>query len=104
MLQALQVEPLFTPDGVVEGSLTNSHDLQEGAQGRVRVAVLPKQPRGTGDRLVVIERDAARHGPIVARFVATAKNVLTPSARGSSTCSVCYKHKPATSRIEEHES
>src|SRR6266851_3291887 len=90
MLQALQVEPLLTLDGVVEGPLTNVHDLQEGAQGRVRVAVLPKQLGGTGNRLLVIERDAARHGIIITLFVATAKNILTRGAAGGSTCSDCY--------------
>src|SRR5712672_476332 len=91
MLQALQVEPLLTLDGVVEGSLTNFHDLQEGAQGRVRVAVLPKQLGGTGNRLLVIERDAARHGIIIPLFVAIAKNILTRGAAGGSTCSVRYR-------------
>src|SRR5258708_19637924 len=91
MLQALQVEPLLTLDGVVEGPLTNVHDLQEGAQGRVRVAVLPKQLGGTGNRLLVIERDAARHSIIVTLFVATAKNNLTRGAAGGSTCSGRYR-------------
>src|SRR6267142_6704304 len=90
MLQALQVEPLLTLDGVVEGPLTNFHDLQEGAQGRVRVAVLPEQLGGTGNRLLVIERDAARHSVIVTRFVAIAKNILTRRV-GHSICSDCYK-------------
>src|SRR6266481_6710572 len=90
MLPALQVEPLLTLDGVVEGPLTNFHDLQEGAQGRVRVAVLPEQLGGTGNRLLVIERDAARHSIIITLFVATAKNILTRGAAGGSTCSRCY--------------
>src|SRR5215831_13536612 len=91
MLQTLQIEPLLTLDGVVERPLTNVHDFQEGAQGRVRVAVLPKQLGGAGNRLLVIERDAARHSIIVARIVAVAKNILTRDAADSSTCSDCYK-------------
>src|SRR5258706_14095525 len=95
MLQTLQVEPLLTLDGVVEGPLTNFHDLQEGAQGRVRVAVLPKELGGTGNRLLVIECDAARHGIIITLFVAVAKNILTRRAAGDSTCSDCYISRPS---------
>src|SRR5260221_14436599 len=95
MLQALQVEPLLTLDGVVEGPLTNLHNLQEGAQGRVRVAVLPKQLGGTSNRLLVIERDAARNSVIITLFVAIAKNILTRGAAGGSTCSDCYIKKCA---------
>src|SRR5262245_40524895 len=91
MLQTLQIEPLLTLDGVVERPLTNFHDFQEGAQGRVRVAVLPKQLCGAGNRLLVIERDAARHSTIVARIVAVAKTVLTRGSADRSICSVCYR-------------
>src|SRR5258708_32798134 len=101
MLQALQVEPLLTLDGVVEGPLTNFHDLQEGAQGRVRVAVLPKQQGGTGNRLLVIERDAARHSMIITLFVATAKNILTRGAADGSNCSDCYISRRYASRREQ---
>src|SRR5260221_5287674 len=103
MLQALQVEPLLTLDGVVEGPLTNFHDLQEGAQGRVRVAVLPKQLGGTGNRLLVIERDAARHGIIIPLFVATAKNILTRGAAGGTTCSECYISKRSRAGVIDGE-
>src|SRR5258708_33386140 len=92
MLQTLQIEPFLALDGVVERPLTNFHDLQEGAQGRVRVAVLPKQPGGTVNSFFVIERNAARHSVIVTRFVAAAKNLLTRLAARYSTCSNCYRN------------
>src|SRR5258705_9516732 len=91
MLQALQIQPPLTLDGVVERPLTNSHDLQEGAQRGVRVPVLPKQLGGTGDRLLVIERDGARHTVIVTVCVAIAKNGLTRQTAPPSICSDRYR-------------